>query len=301
METKLSFTITSAIALLLSACGVAVVPGSGEIVFQERAVSGFSQVVFSAPGELTLKQNGDEGLVIEADDNLLQYIKTDVQGDVLYIGLEPGIINLYPSKSIQYTLNVDALTRVTLNGSGAIRAGGLIASSLDFDLNGSGDILVGAVTSENTSINLDGSGQFRLNNLITDQFRTTLDGSGDILIKEAIAKTAWLDIDGSGTLSLTDIIADTFETKIDGSGNSTLGGEVKSQKITITGSGNYNAQNLQSLEANVRITGSGDANILVTEELTVTITGSGDITYRGEPTLTETVTGSGDISQTARQ
>ena len=301
MKTKLSFTVTSAIALLLSACGMAVVPGSGKVISEARNVVGYSQVVFSVPGELTIVQNGKEGLVIEADDNFMQYIKTSVRGDALYIYVEPEIIKLYASKPIQYTLDAAALTRVTLNGSGDIRAGGLIASNLDFDLNGSGDILIGAVTSESTTIDLDGSGSYRFNGLMTDQFSATVDGSGDIFIKEVIAKTADLEIDGSGTLIMKDIIAETVNMKVDGSGDSILSGEVRHQVIAIHGSGSYDARNLQSRETSIKIVGSGDSKIWASEELGITITGSGDITYRGEPRVTKTVTGSGDIVRSANQ
>jgi len=301
MENKLSLTVTSVIAMLLSACGVAIVPGSGKIISETRDVGGYSQVVFSAPGELTIVQNGKEGLVIEADDNFIQYIKTSVRGDVLYIYVEPELIKLYSSKPIQYTLDMDALTRVTLNGSGDIRAGGLIASNLDFDLNGSGDILIGAVTSKSTTVALDGSGQYRFNSLMTDQLSTSIDGSGDIHIKDAIAKKADFEIDGSGTLALTNIVADTVNVQVDGSGDSTLSGKVRHQAIAIHGSGSYDARDLQSQETIVKIIGSGDSKVWVTDELTITLTGSGSITYRGEPAITKSITGSGDLIRAARQ
>ena len=301
MEKKLSLTVTSTILLLLNACGVAVVPGSGKIVKETRDVSNYSQVVFSAPGELTIQQNGYEGLVIEADDNLLGYIRTRVQGNVLYIYEEPDIIHLYPSKPIRYTLDVTALTYVTLNGSGVIRSNELIASNLDFDLNGSGDIMVAAVKSQSTTLDLDGSGEYRLGSFITGQFALSLDGSGDITMQEVVAKTADLSIDGSGKLVMADVIADTLRMRIDGSGDSTLSGEVKHQAITIHGSGSYDAGNLQSQVTTAKVIGSGDSRVWVTDELDITITGSGDIIYRGEPALTQTVTGSGNVASLVRQ
>jgi len=92
MNNKLSLTFTSIIILLLSACGMAIIPGSGRITNETREVQGYSQIVFSAPGELTIDQNGHEGLAIEADDNLLPYLHTRVQGDVLYIYMEEVLV-----------------------------------------------------------------------------------------------------------------------------------------------------------------------------------------------------------------
>ena len=301
MKTKLSFTVTSTILLLLSACGMGVVPGSGEIVTEKRDVRNYSRVVFSAPGELTIEQNGQEGLVIEADDNLLQYIKTNVQGDVLYISVEPNLINLYPSQTIRYSLDVDTLTHVTLNGSGEIHAGNLVASNLDFDLNGSGNIFVAALKTQATKLDLDGSGEYRLDSLMTGQLTALLNGSGDIVMQEALVKTAEIAIDGSGTLRVTDVIADTLNMKIDGSGDSALKGEVNHQTIAIYGSGSYDARDLQSKVTTAKIIGSGNSNVWVTDELSISIAGSGDIMYRGQPAITKTITGSGDLIRLTRQ
>jgi hypothetical protein len=301
MKTKISLTVTSTIILLLSACGLAIIPGSGRITSETREVQGYSQIVFSAPGELTIDQNGHEGLAIAADDNLLPYIHTRVQSDVLYIYVEPDLVELYPSKPILYTLSVGPLSRVTLSGSGSIRADELIASNLDFDLNGSGEILVAAVKSQATALDLDGSGKYRLNSLMTDQFTVSLDGSGDIAVEEVIVKSADIEIAGSGKFALADIVADTLDMTINGSGDSNLSGMLNQQSIAIYGSGSYDSRGLQSQVATVKITGSGDSEVWVTDELNVTITGSGDITYRGNPAVTQTITGSGYLTSVARQ
>ena len=301
MKNKLSFTIVGAFTLLLSACGLAVIPGSGNIVQETRNVQGYNQVVFSAPGELTIEQNGQEGLVIEADDNLLGYIQARVRGNVLYIYTEPEVIQLYPARPIRYSLDVGALTRVSLNGSGVIRSDALIASRLDFELNGSGDILIAAVKSESTSLGLNGSGEYRFDSLITNTLAVSINGSGDMTMEEVIAKTADVEITGPGELGMADILADTLHTTINGSGGSTLGGLVNQQTIFIQGSGSYDSKDLESQAATAKIIGSGDSEIWVTEELNVTITGSGDIFYRGKPAIVQTITGSGNVMNVARQ
>jgi hypothetical protein len=301
MKTKLFFTVIGALVLLVSACGMAVIPGSGKIVNETRDVHGYSQIVFSAPGELTIEQNGHEGLAIEADDNLLPYIHTRVQSDILYIYVEPDLVELYPSKPIRYALDVNTLTRVALGGSGSIYADELIASNLNFDLNGSGQILVAAIKAQNTNLDLDGSGEYRFDSLMTDQFTVSLDGSGHINMKEVLVKSANLGISGSGKLGMTDVIADTLNMTINGSGDSTLKGVVNHQTIAIQGSGSYDSHGLKSQAATVKIVGSGDSEVWVTDELNITITGSGDIMYRGEPAVIQTVTGSGNIIGVARQ
>ena len=301
MKTKLSFIVTSVILLLLSACGMTAVSGSRNIIEEARDVHGYSQVVFSAPGELTIDQDGHEGLTIEADDNLLRYVQTRVRGNVLYIEIEPDMIQLYPSRPIRYALNADTLTRVALNGSGNIRADKLIASNLDFDLNGSGRILIDTVKSQSTDLNLNGSGAFQIESLITGRLTTSLYGSGDVFMQEAMAKTATIQINGSANLRATDMIADTLNVTIYGSGDSTLSGKVNRQTIDIHGSGNYQARDLSSQVTEVKISGSGDSYIWVTDKLALAITGSGDVSYRGRPDITQVITGSGNLINLAMQ
>jgi Putative auto-transporter adhesin, head GIN domain len=301
MKNKVSITVTSIFVLLLNACGLAIIPGSGKIAEETRDVHGYSQIVFSAPGELTIEQNGRAGLAIEADDNLLQYIKTRVQGGVLSIFIDPEVSQLYPTSPIRYTLGTDALTSVTLNGSGVIRSDELIASHLDFSLNGSGKILIAAVKSQTTALDLNGSGEYRFDSLITDQFRASASGSGNITMEKVIAKSADLKMAGSAKLGMTNILADTLNMTMAGSGDSTLKGEVSHQSIAIHGSGSYDSQDLQSQVATVKIIGSGDSRVWVIDELNVTIMGSGDLIYRGKPSVIQTVTGSGNITSVARQ
>ncbi len=275
MKTKLSTLVTSTVTLLLSACGLAGIAGSGRIISEQRAVSGFSQVVFAVPGDLTIIQDGSEGLLIEGDDNLLPHIKTSVKDGVLIINLEPGIHNLVPTQKIRFTLNADVLTRIALNGSGDIRSESLSGDNLDLDLNGSGNFLIGVFKSEKSTFELDGSGNFTFEQIETGPLTVRLDGSGNIAFGTVTATTAEMVINGSGKLSAR--------------------GNLDRQSIVINGSGGVRAGGLESQSASVTIVGSGNVEIWVEESLEALITGSGNINYRGKPRISQNITGSGKI------
>ena len=74
------------IMFLLSACNA--VRGSGDVVTETRAVSGFDQVSLSGQGELIVTQGDQESLEIEAEDNIIAVIETEVRGNTLYIGIK---------------------------------------------------------------------------------------------------------------------------------------------------------------------------------------------------------------------
>ena len=80
-------------ALLLSGCTLAGVRGSGDLVTESRQVSDFDRVALSGSGQVVITQGAEEGLSVEADDNLMQYVRTEVSGRTLELGLDaPGTI-----------------------------------------------------------------------------------------------------------------------------------------------------------------------------------------------------------------
>ena len=92
--------------------------------------------------------------------------------------------------------------------------------------------------------------------------------------------------------------ADTLEVDIGSDGNLDIaGGQVKTQNITISSSGNYAAQDLASDEADVRLSSSGSATIWVQDNLKANLSSSGDLRYRGNPTVDATTSSSGNVIQ----
>jgi len=268
------FPITMLSALLLSACGLAYIPGSGKIASQTRSVSNFERVVLAAPGQLSLTQGDNEALKIETDDNLLGYIHTRVESGTLYIEVTPGT-NLVPTRDIIYTLNVKSLKAFDLDGSASVNSSGLQGDQFELNLNGSGDIALGDVKVDTLTFNLNGSGSLKLDTLE--------------------ARKVSLGMNGSGSGTLNGLTADELQAEINGSGQYILQGKVTRQSLQTIGSGNYDAQKLESQQAQITITGSGDSRVWATQGLDVSIFGSGTVDYLGTPKVTQQVSGSGSI------
>ena len=243
------------LAIALSACNLTVLSGSGKIVSSNRPVSGFTRLVFDVPGDLTLTQGDKESLSIEGDDNLLEHIKSEVDGGELhiYLALEDGMIE--PSKTIRYNLSVKNLEQMTVNGSGKIMAASFKSGPFAVNLNGSGEIAFGSLTATNLSLGMNGSGNVSVTNLSADDVQATVNGSGEYLLE----------------------------------------GKATRQHINILGSGKYNAHNLQSTQADISISGSGEGQIWAVEKVNITILGSGKVGYIGKPSITQQISGSGSI------
>ncbi len=211
------------------------VRGSGKVTQEQRNVSNFNEVTLAAVGELNIQQGDRESLSIEAEDNILPRIKTEVEGGRLAIRTDRGV-SLSPTVPIRYRLMVKELKALELSGSGKVHTGG--------------------IRSQDFTVRLPGSGEIRMDEL-----------SADSLVAE---------ISGSGSIELP--------------------GKVSSQKVRISGSGDYSARDLQSRSADVTISGSGESTIWVEEDLSASISGSGNVEYYGNPRVSKHVSGSGGIN-----
>jgi hypothetical protein len=236
---------------------VGAVRGSGGVVEQVREVSDFTGVELAGVGDLTIQMGDEESLRIEAEDNLLEYIETEVRGGTLRIQTRPGV-TLRSQRSIRYYLTARELDRIVISGSGDVEAPDLQAGRFSITISGSGDLAMGELEADALSVKIS--------------------GSGDVDMDDLRSRTLEVSILGSGNLAIG-------------------GGQVEKQTITINGSGDYQARGLESAEAQVTIPGSGAVTLQVHDYLKVVISGSGDVRYVGSPRVDKSVSGSGNVRQ----
>jgi len=75
--------------LLLSSCHR--ITGSGNIISEKRNTGGFTGIKTSAGIDVELKMGDATEVILEADDNILKYIETDVRDGILRIRFEDGL------------------------------------------------------------------------------------------------------------------------------------------------------------------------------------------------------------------
>lgn len=189
------------------------VRGSGTLVSESRQVSGFTEIVLLGSGDVMITVGETESLTIEAEDNIMPLLTTEVRNGSLELGSDS---NYAATKGIIYTITTTELDGVTINGSGNIAASGLSGGSFAATVNGSGDIEpVGNIS--DLTVNINGSGSFKGEALIassgtievagsgsglmnvTDELAVLVAGSGDVeyLGSPSVAET----ISGSGSVS----------------------------------------------------------------------------------------------------
>jgi len=122
-----------------------------------------------------------------------------------------------------------------------------------------------------------------------------LDGVGDLSGESFQGETLEIDHAGAGNIILSGLQYSDLKVEMDGLGKLQLGGAVQSQKVKIGGAGRYLADDLQSQEAEVIVSGAGSARVWVEEKLKAAVPGVGSIKYRGSPEVEKSTTGLGSV------
>ena len=99
MWLALMVLMAASLACAVPFVGIRTIKGSGNVVTEERDVSGFDRVALSGFGEVIITQGDKESLTVETDDNLMRYIETKVRGGTLELGFTDDDILLRPSTS----------------------------------------------------------------------------------------------------------------------------------------------------------------------------------------------------------
>lgn len=276
--------VTAAVVVIssLGCCmiGLGGARGSGRVVEKEIAVKNFTGVELATFGNLTIEVGDQEGLRIEAEDNLIKYFEANVFGDTLKIDSRPGVY-IRPTRRVHFYLTVKELDTLIVTGSGDVEAPDLKAGRFLVKITGSGDVT--------------------MRSLDADDVKVRITGAGNLDISSVEAKRQEITLTGSGDVEIGDLDTDEIEARITGSGDLDIrDGRAEEQRVALSGSGSYGAKRLESDEADVRIGGSGGVTVHVRELMEVKITGSGDVHYIGSPRVEQSVTGSGDVVQAGR-
>ncbi len=125
-----------------------------------------------------------------------------------------------------------------------------------------------------------------------------MSGSGNVRTNGTLSgEKLTVSISGSGDFDLDNVKYGDISVGISGSGDINMSGTAESVDLSISGSGDLKADDLKTQKARCRISGSGNVSLNVAKELDATVSGSGDIRYSGNPASVRTkVSGSGDIS-----
>lgn len=184
--------------LIIVSCNVIGEIGSGNVIREERKVSSFNGIEVSGAYDIKLIQGTANSVVIEADDNLMDLIRTEVRGSTLVIDNKKPIAH---SKSLKVYITFTELKSIDVSGAVNIESQGKLTLS-EMAISGSGAC--------------DGK-------LEMDVQKLKIDCSGGSKLKlEGSAKDVDVDASGAVDLFAFDFPAETYKLDISGAGKAEI-------------------------------------------------------------------------------
>jgi hypothetical protein len=209
--------------------------GSGNILTETRQVSGFHAIEVSYPAQVLVKQGKTESLKIEAEDNLLPRLKTQVQNGVLEISYkrkDGKYVNA--TEPVKITIVVKNLDDVEFTSAGELIIQDVKSDDLDVSLSGAGNLELNEIDVKDLHVSLSGAGSMSASGT-ADQLDLNISGFGGFKGADLHGKDALVNISGAG--SATVWVDNDLTAQISGAGSVDYYGSASVNK-QISGVGN---------------------------------------------------------------
>lgn len=228
-------------ALIILGCNIVTnsirqetVRGSGRMMTEERVVEGVLRVEMASIGDLAIEIGGEERLTIEAEENLLPYIESNVSGNKLTLETRRGI-SIDPNEPVRYKLTVAALEEITVSGLGDVQAPHLEAGRFRVRIPGSGNVTIASLSADELDMQINGLGDVTIEAGQVDEQALDINGSGNYNARELECARADVSISGAGSATLW--VREMLRVRISGAGNVRYFGDPSvSQEISGVGS-----------------------------------------------------------------
>jgi len=185
--------------------------GSGLAATQTRALPSFRAIDLAGVSTVTVRVGPEQTVVVNADNNLIDRVETDVRDGALVVSERGSFATSLP---LGVEVTVPNLDSIRLMGSGAISVDGVHARRFIAEVPGSGTLTISGTV---------------------DQLDASLAGSGNMQLGDLTARLVNAKVPGSGRLEVH--ATQALDASIPGSGAIVYGGQPKTLKQIVSGSG----------------------------------------------------------------
>ncbi|QLG46454.1 head GIN domain-containing protein [Costertonia aggregata] len=212
------------------------IKGNGNMKTIERSIGDYESISLSGWFDVDLVSGNEGEITLRGEENLLEYIKTEVKNGKLVIKTEKGV-NLKPSNwksGIKVTVPVESIEGIAISGSGDIVGKTIIRSErLKTSMSGSGNLTMDVET-DYLSVSMSGSGDMDFAGSTKD-FDVSISGSGDVEAYGLEADNVTASVSGSADIQVT--VNKVLKARVSGSGDISYRGNPEKIDTKTSGSG----------------------------------------------------------------
>lgn len=233
-----------------------------EVIAKEYPVKDFSEFVASGESEIEISQTGKEYLRIEADADVMKYVKVDQSGKRLSVWAKKD------GNFFDWFKGDSAKIKVILH-----------VKNLEF-------------------LELSGAANADVNDMSANQLKIELSGAANADFAKLQVQELELDSSGAANLHIDTVNAGTLSVDLSGAANF----DVKSASATeqlhgkASGASNIRAVKLSAKNAYLDASGASHIDVSVTDQINAEASGASSINYRGAPKAKTRATGASSIN-----
>jgi len=232
-----SLASLATITVLLSGCVVNIqdsITGNGNVVKQTRDISNFNSLKVGSGIDVFLTQGDNRTLEVEADENLQDWIKTEVSGNELHIFTEKSI-RFAKTKKVYVTCKT--LERIEISSAGDVTGvTPFTADKLDIDMSSAGDLKF-EVEADEIKISISSAGNANLKGK-TNILKADLSSAGDLNAYDLEAKSGDVSVSSAGSARVFVTEEATFQSS--SAGDISYRGEPRIREIRTSSAGSVN-------------------------------------------------------------
>lgn len=210
------------------------ITGNRQVTTQQRNITDFNAIKVAGSFDVYVSQGASYAVRVEAEDNLMEYIEVEKDGNVLEVDFKDNY-SIQTHNPVKVYITAPTYTSLKVAGSGNIISETRIthASQLDIDIVGSGDVKL-EVDAPTINTEIGGSGSAVLKGT-TQNFNADIAGSGELKAYNLLSENMDIGIAGSGDAEV--FASKKLDIKVAGSGNVNYkGNPAVSQSISGSGS-----------------------------------------------------------------
>jgi len=237
MKTIRSILILFILTLLFQGCVLNIpdsVSGDGNVIKQSREVTEFTGIKVSTGIDVLLTQGQTLNVEVEADENLHEWIKTEVKGSVLHIYSEK---NIRTAKEKKVFVTCSKLDMIDISSAGDINSVNKFSTDkLSIDMSSAGDLHF-EVEANEINISISSAGNAYLKGK-TNVFKADLSSAGDLNAFELEALTGDISVSSAGSARV--FITEEASFNASSAGHIDYKGEPRIKAIHTSSAGSVN-------------------------------------------------------------
>jgi hypothetical protein len=214
-----TLAVILAAALLVSAAASCIritgIRGSGNVVTEERSVTGFDKVAISAGMNLFLEQGSKEYLKLEAEDNIIRNITTEVNGGKLTVKFRNLLGGVSAREPVNVYLTVINLKELDASSGTSINSKEINTDSLKINISSgaAGEMIVIA---NSIVVNLSSGSKLKLSGTVESQ-KVNLSSGVDYRAADLLSKNVQIDVSSGASAKVS--ASDNLDVSISSGGS----------------------------------------------------------------------------------